>query len=119
MKLKKSELEPVLLTISSKISHKDQESQIGLLWEPIPLGTKRRIQKIYKAVLEEYKQFISDAQEIKKLGENDKEKEQKELKILLEEEVDLLGVEPFNFSALEQIVSNTNYDFDIIDKISQ
>jgi len=130
IELKKSELELILLSISSYSLPKQGEVQTmvgGLLTENITLGTKRKLQKIHKKVEEFYKELIEDVKKIKeacKIGENDKkepvfdeEKLKKEIEEILEEKVKL-DIEPIQISFIEAISTSNNYNFDIIEKFA-
>ena len=130
LEFKKSELEPLLLTISSYSAPKEGEIQkmvSGLLMEELTLGAKRRLQKIHKIAQKLYKEFLEDfnkIQEACKTGEDDNkkpiydtEKLEKELKELLEETVKI-DVEPLQFSFFENVSTSNNYNFDIIEKFA-
>lgn len=120
IELKKSELESLLLTISTFSPPKEGEKQVmisGLLMENLTLGTKRKLQKIHKAALNEYTELTKDVETIRKECGEDVEKLKKELLELFNESVKL-DAEPILFSFIEGISSTTNYNFDIIDKIA-
>ena len=123
---KNSELEQVLLHISSY----DKESQKlvgGLLSENLTLGTKRKLQKVHKPTHKLFEEFVADfktVQEGCKTGENEKgepiydqEKLKKELQLLLDEEVKV-DTEPIQLSQIENISTEKNYNFDIIEKFA-
>lgn len=125
--LKKSELEQALLTIST-YDNATKKLISGLLSENLTLGTKRKIQKIHKALYTEFTQFVEDFKEIQKSCEKeeknekgeptyDLEKLDKEIKVLQEEEVKL-DVEQFQLSQIEDISTTTNYNFEIIEKLA-
>lgn len=116
MKLLKSELESVLLLISS-YDNTTKQLVSGLLSEELTLGTKRKIQKIHKAVLLVYQELVEDAKQVKTECGDNEEKYNEELKTLLLEEVEI-DVEPFLISAIENISTSTNYNFDLIEKIA-
>jgi hypothetical protein len=116
MKLLKLELEPTLLLISS-YDNTTKKLISGLLSEELTLGTKRKIQKIHKAVLLAYNELLEDAKEVKKTCEEDEEKYLTEVKILLSEEVEI-NAEPFLISTIENISTSANYNFDLIEKIA-
>lgn len=128
--LKNSELELTLFTISIYSSPKEGELQKltgGLLSENLSLGTKRRLQKIHKKILEAYNELVEEIKKIReacKIGENDKnepifdqEKLNKEIQELLNEDVKL-DIEPAQLSQIENISTSSNYNFEIIEKIA-
>ena len=125
--LKKSELEPLLLTIST-YDKTTQQLISGLLKENLTLGTKRKIQKIHKAAYAIFTELTENVKDIQKACEkeekNDKgeptydlEKLNKEYKILMDEEIKL-DVEQFQISQLDDISTTSNYNFEIIEKIA-
>jgi len=120
LEFKKSELEAVLLTIAAYSPPKEGEQQrmvSGLLKENITLGTKRRLQKIHKLTQESYKELIEDVKEAQKECGEDKERLEKELKLLLEEVVKV-DAEPIQLSQIEGISTTENYNFEIIEKFA-
>ena len=120
LEFKKSELEAILLTISSYSLPKEGEQQkmiSGLLKEPITLGTKRKLQKIHKLTQESYKDFIEQFKEAQKECGEDKEKLEKEIKLLFDEVVKI-DAEPIQISQIENISTTDNYNFDIIEKFA-
>lgn len=130
LEFKKAELEQVLLTICTYSAPKEGEQQrmiSGLLKENLPLGAKRRLQKIQKAAQEAYKELIEDFKKVReacKVGEDEKkepiydqEKLKKETNELLLEVVKV-DVEPIQMSLIEAISSETNYNFEIIEKFA-
>jgi hypothetical protein len=116
MKIKKSELESILLTIST-YNAETQQLVGGLLKEELTLGTKRKLQKIHKALLALYQELVVDIKEIRDVCGEDKSKYEKEAKILLEEEIEI-SVEPVLLSAIENISTSANYNFELIEKIA-
>jgi hypothetical protein len=116
IELKKSELQSALLIIAS-YDGKTGELMSGLLKESITLGTKRKIQKIHKKLQEAFKEFLQEIEEIKKETGENKEKQDAEFKLLIEEKVKI-DAEPFLLSQIEDISTTTNYDFDIIEKLA-
>lgn len=120
IEIKKSELEPLLLTISTYSAPKEGEKQelvSGLLKENITFRTRRELRNIHKAALAEYQQLPKDIEELKKECGEDVEKLQKELTELFNETVKL-NVDRISFSSIENITTSNNYNFDIIDKIT-
>lgn len=116
MKLKKLELEQSLLQISS-FSPETNTMIGGLLTEELTLGTKRALHKIHKVILASYKELIDDSKKVKEECGEDKEKYENEMKELLNEEVEL-NIEPIKWSFLESVSSKSNYNFDLIDKMT-
>ena len=127
IELKKSELEQALLTISTYDS-KTKELINGLLKENLTLGTKRKIQKIHKAIYTVFQEFVEDFKEIQKACEKEEKNEKgepvydiekfnKEIQIL-QDEVVKLDVEQFQLSQIENIPTTSNYNFDIIEKLA-
>jgi len=115
IEIKKSELEPILLMIAT-INRDNGKIIAGLLTENIPLGTKRSLQKIRSKALDFYKEFLADIEDIKKECEEDKEKLEKELLILIEEKIKI-DAEPFKLSSIENVSSSAIYDFELLEKI--
>lgn len=116
IELSKSNLEPLLLNISAVNSETGQLVS-GLLTENIPLGTKRRLQKIHKAALVFYKELIEDDKEVRVNAGEDTEKLEKELKELYSETVKV-DAEKVSMSIIESISSKINYNFEVIEKIT-
>lgn len=116
IELKKSELEPILLTIMS-INPETGAPVAGLLTETLTLGTKRKLQKIHQKVLDLYKELLTDVEEIKKECGEDKERINKEINELLNEVVKV-DVEYIILSSLDNVSTKHNYSFDIIEKIA-
>lgn len=123
---KNSELEQVLFSISSY--DKDSGKLVGgLLNEALTLGTKRKLQKIHKPTHKLFEEFVEDFKKIQeacKTGENEKnepiydqEKLKKEVQILLDEEVKV-DAEPIQLFQIENISTEQNYNFDIIEKFA-
>lgn len=114
--LNKSDIEPVLITIS--VYNKETNELIGgLLKEDLTLGSKRKLQKIHKEVYKLYLELIKDVKQIKEVCKDDEEKVKKELEELLKEQVKV-DVEPLQFSFLENVSTKANYNFDIIEKFT-
>ena len=114
--LKKSEIVSLLLTISA-YDTKTQKMVSGLLSENLTLGTKRKLQKIHKEVSKQYQELQKDLEDIEKEVKDEKKKEQ-ELKELMDEEIKI-GADKIQFSFLENVSTNSMYDFEIIDKITE
>lgn len=116
IKLEKSDLFPVLITILA-VDSKTGVAISGLLTENITLGTRRKLQKIHKKALAAYQELqVDEAAAEKECGE-DKEKLEKELKELHKELV-TIDVEPVFMSSLENVSTKNNYNFDIIEKLA-
>jgi flagellar biosynthesis component FlhA len=113
--LEKKDLEAVLITIST-FSDKGVLTS-GLLSESLTFGTKRKLQKIHKEVYKIYKEFIEDKTKLVEEFKDDKEKLESEYQELLKEKV-VINAEPILFSMLENVSTEKNYDFDIIEKIA-
>lgn len=115
--IKKSELEGILLSIVT-FDAKTNKIVGGLLSESVSLGTKRKLQKIHKALVEEYKQLINDVKEIEEAFKDapDIDKKNLEIKELLDEVIKV-EAEPFALSQLDNIVTSNNYDFELLEKI--
>jgi hypothetical protein len=107
MKLKNSDVTPILLTL---LIYKEGKEFSGLLLENIPLSLKRRLQKIRKDLLLKSEELQKDFEEVKDKPE--------EIKILLDEEFEL-NHEFVSLEMIEAINSSVNYDFDIIEKIAK
>jgi len=125
--LKKSELESLLLTIST-YDKATNELKSGLLKENLTLGTKRKIQKIHKAAYAIFTELTENVKDIQKACEKEEKNEKgeptydferlnKEYKILMDEEVKL-DVDQFQISQLDDISTTSNYNFEIIEKIA-
>ncbi len=120
IELKKTDLEHVLLTISTYSPPKEGEPQkmiSGLLMEDLPLGAKRKLQKIHKGASVLYKELIEDFKKVAEECGEDKEKLEKELKELLEESIKV-DAEHVQLSLIENISSTNNYNFDVIEKFA-
>lgn len=113
---KKSELEPLLLIISS-FDTETKKPVSGLLFEEITLGTRRKLQRIHKLIAEEYTKVVGECVDIKKTCGDNKEKLDKEFAELMNEEVKL-DIDPISMNLIENISTKHNYNFDLIDKIS-
>lgn len=107
MKLKNSDVTPILLTL---LTYKEGKEFSGLLLENIPLSLKRRLQKIRKDLLLKSEELQKDFEEVKHKPE--------EIKILFDEEFEL-NHEFVSLEMIEAINSSVNYDFDIIEKIAK
>ena len=110
MKLKKSELNTLLITISSTKTTGEIRIDQGLLNEKITLGLKRRLQKIYKEAYPLYEEYLADLKECD--GNED------EIKMLNDEEV-TINHDPVSLAIIEAIETEHNYDWTIIEKIAE
>lgn len=116
IEIKKSELEPVMLTLAS-FDLKTGEFISGLLKEHTTLGFKRKAQDLHKKTRVFYTQFLEDITLAQKECGEDKEKLEKELRELFDETVKI-DAEPLLLAYIDTLISETNYDFSIIKKIS-
>jgi len=107
MKLKNSDITPILLTL---LLYKEGKEFSGLLLENIPLSLKRRLQKIRKDLLLKNEELLKEFEEVKDNPE--------EVKIILEEEFEL-NHEFVSIEMIESINSSVNYNFEIIEKIAK
>lgn len=107
--LKKSEIEKVLLILSAT---KDGKI-IGLLHEKITLGTKRKLQKIFNCLLKEYELLQEHIKECAK-----SENKENELSELLEEIIKC-DCDKISILNIETVETDSNYDFEMIEKISE
>ncbi len=121
-KLQNSELEAALLQISSysrPTKENPQQSLIGgLLLEELPLSAKRRLNKIHKAIVPFYKEYVADIGSLKEECKEDEEKFNKEVELLAKEEV-VIDAEKVSLSMIEAISTKNTYNFDIIEKFSE
>ena len=122
IELKKFELEPVLLQISSYKQLEENGPFVlfsGLMLENLPLKDKRKLQKIHKIAADEFNALKIDVKDTKEKLKDKEEKEiQEELFILLNEVVKI-DVEKVSLAAIEAITSSTVYNFDFIEKIAE
>lgn len=119
--LEKSQLEEALMSIVSYSSPKEGEPQKivgGLLQENLSLGTKRRLQKIHKKLVEAYKEYVEDIKSIREEYKEDPSKAEEEFKILLKEEIKI-DEERVKLENIEQVNTDKVYNFDIIEKYSE
>lgn len=114
--LKKFELQEALLTISA-FDPETKKMVSGLLMEDLSLGTKRKLQKIHKKLHEAYTEFVNDVKEIQEKLKDDAVNMEKELKILIEEDVNI-DSEFASLANIESISSEKNYNFEIIEKFA-
>lgn len=115
MKVKKSEVIQILLTIAS-YDAKTLTPISGVLFEKISLGTKRKFQKIQKELEGHRQQIEHDAKDIEKECGEDEERKKKEIEELAAEEVELTS-EPVSISFIENIETDKNYDWSLLEKI--
>lgn len=114
MTIKKSQVVPLLSNIA--MYSKDGQMISGLLKEKITLGTKRRLQKIQKQLISEYEQLKKDVEQIK--SECKSEDQEKEIQELMNEEINL-NCEKISFSQIENLETESCYDFDLLEKICE
>ncbi len=119
---KKSELEQVLLNISTfsvgTPENPKQEMIFGLLKENLPLSVKRKLQKIHKKTHEAYKELAEDAKSLKEECGEDVEKFNKEVVELFSEDVNI-DAEKVSLAIIEEISTTDNYNFEIIEKFAE
>ena len=113
--LKKSQIEKLLVQIIA-FDPKTQTPVAGLLTENTTLGTKRRLQKIHATLLEKYKEYSADIKKIEEECGDDMERRASEVQVLNEEEIHI-DAPRIDSKQLDSIVSENNYNFDILEKI--
>lgn len=138
IELQNKDLEPLALQLQSfGMKNGNLVPIFGLLHEDITLGMKRRLQKIRKAVVEHLKSLESDQKEIrekfpvkqpakgkelskKEVSENaeNKKKQDAEMEILLSEVVKI-DLDKVSLEMVENIKTEVNYDFDLLEKIAE
>lgn len=138
IELQNKDLEPLALQLQSfGMKNGNLVPIFGLLHEDITLGMKRRLQKIRKAVVEHLKSLESDQKEIrekfpvklpakgkelskKAVSENaeNKKKQDAEMEILLNEMVKI-DLDKVSLEMVENIKTEVNYDFDLLEKIAE
>lgn len=110
IEIRKDKAEAVLLTISGVIPKTGE--MVGLLAEDITLGTKRRLQKIHKAIYPELLQYKQhDLPEATEKGQGEVD--------ILNAEVIKIDVEPVSMAMIEAIKTANNYDFELIELIAK
>lgn len=90
----------------------------GLLSENISLGLKRRLQKIHAELAKAKTELDEDQKKLVTECNGDEEKENKELEILLNEEVKI-NLDKVSLQMIEDIKTSHNYDFNLIEKIAE
>lgn len=120
IELKKFELNPVLLQISTykQVENGPNEPVSGLMFENLPLKEKRKLQKIHKKVFESFQEFIKDLGEIEQKLKDSPEEIEKEKLILINETVKI-DLDKASLSIIEEISSTIAYNFDLIEKIAE
>lgn len=106
--LKKHQIEPLMIQISGITPH---GKEIGLLHEKITLGAKRIIKNVLKELVKEYEQYKRDLDEAVKAGN-------KEIEILNNEEIQIDN-QRVDSKIIETIESETNYNFELLEKLMQ
>ncbi len=109
--IKKNQLEGILIQIEGKQGDKS----IGLLNEETGLGLKRKLRKIQKELIEYWREYKVDIEEVEKI--EDPEKKKVEIERLLSETVELKS-EKAMMSEIEKISSSFSYDFEYIELIA-
>lgn len=106
MKIKKGYIKAIVLTLL----HYKNGKELGLLTENIPLSLKRRLQKIRVDLFKALEELEKDFKEVE--GKED------EIKTLMDEEI-TLNHDFVSLEMIENITSETNYDFEIIELIAK
>lgn len=119
--IKKSQLNLLLIQIDGTISTKEADGStslkpIGLINEEANLGLKRKLRKIQKELLDHFNQLKADVEEVNKIEDAEKKKE--ELERLINETVELKS-EKALMSEIEKINSAFAYDFELIELIAE
>lgn len=115
--IKKIEIEALILQIVA-FDSKTQKPVAGLLTETTSLGMKRRLQKIHTLLVEKYKEFVEDVKKIEEECKEDSKKLESEITTLLEEEITIDALK-IDSKMLDSIVSTSNYNFEILEKITE
>jgi len=120
IELKKFELNPVLLQISTYKANEDGTNTplSGLLFENLSLREKRKLQKIHKEAYSSFQELTKDVSEIKDKLKDSPEELEKEILILINEVVKI-DLDKASLEAIEGISSTTSYNFDLIEKIAE
>lgn len=120
IELKKFELNPLLLQISTYKSNEDGTNTpiSGLLFENLPLKEKRKLQKIHKEAYKHFQEFVKDHDELREKLKDNKDELEKELIILINETVKI-DLDKVSMVAIEEVSSSTSYLFDLIEKIAE
>lgn len=119
--IKKSQLNLLLIQIEGTVTTTEpdgtkKDTHIGLMNEETNLGLKRKLRKIQKELLDHFNQLKADVEEVNKIEDAEKKKE--ELERLINETVELKS-EKALMSEIEKINSAFAYDFELIELISQ
>lgn len=113
----KKQIEPLLMNLL--VFNADTGVAIGgLLMEKLPLGVKRKLNKLREELVSHHEQLKQDAEEVKATYEGDGVKIQKELEILFNETVEIKG-ERALMSEIEKIETEKMYDFVLLEFITQ
>jgi len=130
MKIKNFELKQLLLDINSSREINGTVESMGWLNENLSISCKRILQKIFGQGLLKYQEYAEKEKEIESsfltllLGKSEPEiKEaaelkEKELKELSEQEVELNIDKKINMDLLDSVVTQHNYNFDLIERFS-
>ena len=130
MKIKNFELKQLLLDINSSREINGTIENMGWLNENLSIACKRILQKIFGQGLLKYQEYAEKEKEIESsfltllLGKSEPEiKEamelkEKELKELSEQEVELTIDKKINMDLLDSVVTQHNYNFDLIERFS-
>lgn len=125
MIIKKKDINPLLLNILFfKKDDKGNDYEAGgLLTEKMGLGAKRKLHKIRKELLTHSETLKEEYEAVRKEfkgkeSDEDKKLLDEEMKNLLAEEVKLTS-DPVMICEIEKIESSTNYDFELIELITE
>lgn len=125
IELKKKQIESVLILIDGamtrtvKVDGKEvtETIPVGLTSQRVSLGVKRRLHKIFKAVMAEKEQYEKDKKEI--LDSEISEEEKKKEMDILQNEVVKLDVEKVKMELIDSIETDINYDFSALELICE
>lgn len=115
IEVSKNDLYQILTTIAS-YDPVTQKPIHGLLYENVSLGLKRRLQKIHIALYKKYDELLNDIKEVEFVKEESDRI--KEMEILLNEKI-FIDEEKVSLKLIEDIKTDFNYNFELIEKIAQ
>lgn len=114
--IEKQNIEAILIQLSGNLTINGVTKAIGLMNEVTGLGLKRKLRKIQRELSEEWKEYQSDMVEINKI--EDEEEKGKELDRLRKETFELKS-ESAMMSEIEKVISDFNYDWDLLELIAK